>query len=167
MRKGFTLVETLVVIAILGVIILFAVPTLYRMLQNYYVKSAASQFAVQVRMTRNLAVTQKRDYRITVCSKDASSPPCSPNTYLIEYEDEGGSFITLPHVQKNIPNSIEILSGAIFLSGQATLEFDSRGKIKSTTVVATSPFLIDFQNVYTLQYRVAIDSIGSVKIEEV
>ena len=158
-RRGFTLMETLVVVAIIGVILLFAIPMLYRLLQSYYVKTAANQFAIQVRMARNLSVSQKVNYQIVIKSTTHGT---SPNTYSVQFAP-GGTFQVVPNLDTNIQDNIQILNTPIFSAGQATLTFDPRGKI-SAGIVST-PYLVEFQGPF-LRYRVTVDSMGAVQIEE-
>ncbi len=159
-RRGFSLMEALVVVAIIGVFLLFAIPTLYRMLQGYHVKTAANQFAIQVRMARNLSVSQKTDYQMVINDKSHLG---APNTYKLQYFP-AGIIQAVPNMDTDIADNVQILSTAIFAAGQATLLFDPRGRIKTANGAAT-PYLIEFQGPY-LRYRVTVDSIGAVQIEE-
>jgi len=158
-RRGFTLMETLVVVAIIGVLLLFAIPMLYRTLQSYYVKTAANQFAIQVRMARNLSVSQKVNYQIVINSKNHLS---DPNIYKIQFAPYG-TVQAVPNIDTDIAENVQILNTAIFGAGRATLTFDPRGRI--TTAFGATPYLIEFQGPY-LRYRVIVDSIGAVQIEE-
>jgi prepilin-type N-terminal cleavage/methylation domain-containing protein len=160
-RRGFTLMETLVVIAIIGVFLLFAIPMLYRMLQSYYVKTAANQFAIQVRMARNLSVSQKTNYQIVINSQTHGTP----NVYTVQYAP-GGTFQVVPNLDTDIPENVQIPNTAIFSAGQAILQFDPRGKISATSGGGGTPYRIEFQGPY-LRYRVTVDSIGAVQIEEI
>jgi len=162
MRRGFTLIEVLVVIALFGVMLIFAIPALYQMLQTYYVKMAASQMAIHIRMARNLAVSQKVNYHMTINSKDSGT---IPNTYSVLFESYTGTYLDVPRLETDIPEAVQILSTSIFTGGAATLEFDSRGRITSTT--GASPYTIDIQGANDRTYRLTVDKIGSVQIDEV
>jgi prepilin-type N-terminal cleavage/methylation domain-containing protein len=159
-KNGFTLLETLVVVAIVGVILLFAIPALYSMLQSYKVKATASQIAIQIRMARNLCVSQKTDYQVIIHSVDASS---SPNTYLIQNRP-GASYSTVPNLDTTVPASVKILSTGIFSGGIATLQFTPRGKVISA--LGTPPYLIEIEGVNQLRYQILIDPTGSVEVKE-
>jgi prepilin-type N-terminal cleavage/methylation domain-containing protein len=159
-RKGFSLLETLIVVAIFGVILLMAIPALYRMLQSYKVKTAANQIAIHVRLARNLCVTQKISYQLVLRSDSASS---KQNSYEI-LNKPVGTYVDLPNIDTAIPSGVKILSSSNFSSGIATLQFTSTGKISST--YGTSPYLIELEGATQLRYRVTIDPTGSVEVKE-
>ena len=163
LRKGFTLVEALVVLALLASMLLIFLPKLLWMLQTYYVKSAASQMAIHLRFARNESVTRKMDYRIVINNDQAS---LTPNTYLLEYDpQDDATFRPVPHVSTTLPPGVEILNSAVFSSGVATVWFDSRGGAKS--LVGSPPFSIDIRSVNGEIYRVQIQLTGAVQVTKV
>jgi prepilin-type N-terminal cleavage/methylation domain-containing protein len=159
-KNGFTLLETLVVVAIIGVILLFAIPALYSMLQSYKVKTTANQIAIQIRMARNLCVSQKMDYQAIIHSTDASS---TPNSYIIQNRP-GASYSIVPNLDTTIPPGVTILSTGIFSGGIATLQFTPRGKIVSA--LGAPPYLIEIEGLNRLRYQILIDPTGSVDVKE-
>ena len=159
-RNGFTLLETLVVVAIVGVVLLFAIPALYSILQSYKVKSTANQIAIQIRMARNLCVSQKTDYQVIINSMTASP---NPNTYVIQNRP-AGSFTDVLNLDTKIPAGVQILNTGILSGGSATLQMNPRGKIFCVT--GSIPYLIEIEGVNQLRYRILVDPTGSVEVKE-
>ena len=78
-ERGFSLMEALVVLALIGAMLAISIPLLGRFLRNYRLQTAASEFAVQLRFARNAAVKQKLKYRIVINENPT-------NTYRVEKE---------------------------------------------------------------------------------
>ncbi len=64
--RAFTLIETLVVLIIIGLIVLVAIPNFISFLQMYKFKSAMNQFIIDIRAARQLALTVNRPVKITL-----------------------------------------------------------------------------------------------------
>lgn len=160
MRKGFTLLESIIVVAIIGIILLFAIPALLTIYQTYKTKTAASQIAIHVRMARNLCVTQKIPYKVVIHSDTALS---NQNTYQVQNQPVS-TFQDIPYLDCAVPSGVKIRSTSIFSSGVATLQFNARGKISSTT--GSPPYLIELEGSNQVLYRVTIDPTGSVEVKE-
>jgi prepilin-type N-terminal cleavage/methylation domain-containing protein len=160
LRKGFTLLETVIVVAIIGIVLLLAIPALLGMFQSYKVKTAASQIAIHVRMARNLCVTQKVAYQVVIRSEDAFT---NQNTYVV-LNKPSFSYVPVPNLDTTFPSGVKIRSTSIFSSGVATLQFTPTGRIISST--GTSPYFIEIEGANQLQYRVTIDPTGSVEVRE-
>lgn len=72
-EQGFTLVEALVVLGIMGVLAGFAVIQSFGSMQSYKVNSAQDIVASQLRLTRQLAISERRDVEIQF--NTAANPP--------------------------------------------------------------------------------------------
>jgi prepilin-type N-terminal cleavage/methylation domain-containing protein len=166
-QKGYSLIELLVVLALIASMLLISLPRLFYILQTYYVKTAASHLAIQIRFARNESVTRKIDYRIVIYSKKAS---VRPNTYTIEYnpQGDGTSFEPVPGIATTLPLNIMILDSSIFTGGVATISFDSRGSAKATgTPPPNPPFQIDVASINGQRYRVQVEFTGAVQVNKV
>ena len=159
---GFTLVEALVVLLVIVALLLITIPALFRILQNYNLKTATTQLAIHLRLARNQCVTQKLKYRAIIRSKSAFS---GKNTYQIEYAPAGDStFVLLPHLDFRIPPGVEIQDSAIFTSGVATIDFNTRGG--ATSVTGTPPYDISLKSKNGLTYRIRIQLSGEVEVAQ-
>lgn len=79
-EKGFTLVEVLISIVILGVVIGVTTPSLARSLAKRKLSTAATQLKADIRYTRQIAITERRARAIKFYVYERSS---EPNVYEI------------------------------------------------------------------------------------
>jgi type IV fimbrial biogenesis protein FimT len=77
LNNGFTLVELMVTVAIVGIVAAIAAPSFQGMLNDTRSSSIANEFAASINLARSEAI--KRGKQVTVCKSDitASSPTCS------------------------------------------------------------------------------------------
>lgn len=80
--RGVTMIELMIVIAIIGIIAIITVPNLQVWLHRMRLNSAASQLMVTIQNTRKLAVTSQSRYCLTF-TPDSSSLNGNDSTYLI------------------------------------------------------------------------------------
>ena len=64
-QHGYSLVELLVVVAMLGVVMLVTLPALTQLMPQYRIRSAASEAAGAMRMVRQRAITTRTPWRIS------------------------------------------------------------------------------------------------------
>ena len=71
---GFTLLETMLSLAVLGILLVLAVPDFYPMLQRQRFENSASEIRALLEETQSLALTSQVSYRVglmpttTACS---------------------------------------------------------------------------------------------------
>ena len=64
-ERGYSLVELLVVVAVIGVVLLVTVPALLQLLPQYRIRSAASEASASIRMIRQRAITMRTPHRVS------------------------------------------------------------------------------------------------------
>jgi type II secretion system protein H len=67
-RKGFTLIEVIIVVVIMGAAIGLAVPSIGKSLGKMKLKSAVRKFSAVLRYTRQMAISRKKEYTVTILS---------------------------------------------------------------------------------------------------
>lgn len=156
-----SLLEILIVIALIGIMVAFGIPALYRFFQDYRVKTAATQIGTQIRLARNNCVSQKIQYRVIINNKNATT---NRNTYTVQ-NNKSGSFLPVDYLDFDLPGGINIENSAVFIGGVATITMDTRGGVSA--LAGSPPFFIDIKGITGLTYRITVQLTGAVKVEKV
>ena len=69
---GFTLLETMLSLAVLGILLVLAVPDFYPMLQRQRFENSASEIRALLEETQSLALTSQVSHRVGFDAKDHS-----------------------------------------------------------------------------------------------
>ena len=69
-RKGFTLIEVIIVVVIIGAAIGLAAPRIGKSLGKMRLKSAVRKFSAVLRYTRQMAISRKNEYAVTILSNE-------------------------------------------------------------------------------------------------
>lgn len=64
-QRGFSLTETLTVVAILGLVALVTVPAMVQLMPQYRIRSASSEAAAALRMIRQKAITTRTPWMVS------------------------------------------------------------------------------------------------------
>ncbi len=91
--RGFTLIEMLVIISVLGTIMAFAAPPMSRFMRTNRITGATNTLAGDLRYARSLASSQRRTYEFRVAPTSYSIVCVSPaRTILTRTLDHGVHF---------------------------------------------------------------------------
>jgi prepilin-type N-terminal cleavage/methylation domain-containing protein len=161
--NGFSLIELMVVIGIIGIILVFVVPNFTGMQRRLRARAAAMMIAQDLRQVRERALAQGGDYRFTFDNGinpkqyTITRPDGSSNTYTLAGSTGGnvwfgcgGTFAGNP-VEGSVPapgaNGIDFPN--------RTLVLDSRGGANRGVIYVTNG---------SLNYAVGINAIGKIKV---
>lgn len=93
--RGFTLLELMIVIAIMIALAVMALPSMRAFIPRYRLNAAAKDLAGAVQQARMMAIAHSREYRICMLTKDASAatsaPAASVGEYALSAYDDDGS----------------------------------------------------------------------------
>lgn len=121
---GITLIEMLVVLAILTAVLMIGMPALLSIMNAYALGTTAEQMAMHVRFARHSSVKEKQLHRVSL-RDDAHST--APNTYEVQ-EFDGSSWVTIEDYEFSMPEGILIKASTTYTSsGTGTINLDSRG----------------------------------------
>ena len=117
---GFSLVQILITLAVVGVLASFALPTTVNVLRNYRLTAAVSAATGAISATRYQAIMHAYPYNITFNSSNA--------TYQLASEPAGASSFT--SVGTAVP-----ISGVhdVTINQTTTLQFNANGTVSATT----------------------------------
>lgn len=144
--KGFTLVEMMVVIAILGILLTVVIPSFKSMIHNQRVKSASFELFTSLTLARSEAIKRNRDVTIT---------PTTTGSWESGWSIAEGSTI--------LRNQAAI-SGVAVSGAPASVTYKRTGRISNTTSPA---FQLDVSPADSTQIRcVKIELSGLPRISK-
>jgi type IV fimbrial biogenesis protein FimT len=151
--KGFTLVEMMVIVAVIGIIVTLMVPTYTQWNARTQLRQAVTEInsnlalARMAAMNRNLAVTvslRLSSSRVSISTADSSGAQVLPSQTM--YTHVTGVAATPPPTPSTDP---------------ITITFSPRGLRTSATGTATQ--LITLSNTYGVQYSIGVGQSGKAK----
>jgi Tfp pilus assembly protein FimT len=157
-QEGFTLLQTLIVIIIIGIISAIAVPNMTVMLKSYRLKSAANELASTIQLARVTAISQNANSVLNFNAGDQS--------YLAFSDTGDGGGTTNDGVQSGTEPTIKTVNISNAYKNQVTLAAPSFGN----TVVFSSQGTCNPNGSITLQssggesLQVILSTGGAVKI---
>lgn len=83
---GFTIIELMIVVGIIGILAVFAVPNLQALIPRYRLNRGAKEMAGVVQMARLMAISQGRDHRICMLSEDPDPTGTDPASNVGLYQ---------------------------------------------------------------------------------
>ncbi len=171
-QAGFTFIELMVTIAIIGVLAGAAIPTFSVWLPNYRLKSAAMDLYSNFQETKMMAVRANRThavefvpaqnlYRILDCGDDNSCASTGDNTTLrtirlSDYDAKGG--ITFGNGNATTPAGASFGDFVTYSSPDNTTTFNSRGMSNAGYVY--------LDNTKGTAYTIGTESSGFIKMRK-
>jgi type II secretion system protein H len=130
-KKGFTLVELIVVFVIIAVAAILMVPNIGGWLPNYRLRSATREIASTLRTAQMRAISNRVQYRVSFHLDDV----VKANRYVLQRDSGGGAFVNDQAVQ-TLPAGITI-SANLFPNERAVFNTDSTSSGGSITLQNT------------------------------
>jgi prepilin-type N-terminal cleavage/methylation domain-containing protein len=126
-RTGFSLVELMIVIALIGIVGMFSIPAFQRYATNANLKAAAREIMADISNTKQRAVEENLNvYRITFNT--------AANTYALSRTDTGVTLWT----KSPTSSGAGIRISAVNFSGGAVVSFQKRGTATAGSLTLTN-----------------------------
>jgi len=95
-RSGFTLLETVVVLALIGLSLIVALPSYSNFSSNQRVEAAAGVLASDLSVARQEAVTRRAPITVTFAAGDGRCAPTAADSYTLFHGSLALKWVCLP-----------------------------------------------------------------------
>lgn len=139
--RGFSLIEVLVVIGIMGILMIGSYPSIRNTLETRALESTARDIQSSMQTAKFQAVTTKLDHRLRFDNSQG------PWTFVIEREVTSGSWVRMPRIlPKTISSKLTVTLTLPDVPAVKTVVFDSVGMVSNfdttkNTILLQSPKL--------------------------
>lgn len=171
-EHGYSLVEALIALAIIGIISLVAVPNFIQFMRSGKIKTAVRQFSSDLRGARQLAVARNLQTRISFVTgpPPAGSPPSYRTTYTI-WQRRG----TAPWAQATVDgrgmpmDPVRELEESVYFDTTTFTDLDSDGKVdvlfrqNGMTASQGNIVLKTIHQIPKPQYQIEVTPAGAVR----
>lgn len=168
-NRGFTLLEVLVVLALLGVLLALAAPGLSNVRQKHQMQSQAEQLQAALMLSRSEALS--RQQRVTLCVREAGQDCASEGTWAqgwVVFVDDNDNAIRDKGEKVLLVQAA--LPAFLTLQGNATVDryvsYGPDGRSKSTTGAFQAGTLTLCGSGQAHVWRVVINAVGKPRLEK-
>lgn len=128
-KQGFSLIELIITLAVAAILLIFAVPGFYGMVQNNKIVTMANNFAAAINLARMESI--KRGIKISVCpAANAANSACGTAAqwaqgWIVFTDSDNNNAIDSPNDLLKVYEPLPL--GTTVTATSATISFDSSG----------------------------------------
>ena len=139
-QQGFTLIELMVTVSLVGILLAFAIPSLRDMVSNDRVTSNSNEFVTSLSLTRSEAV--KRGSRVTMCRSSNGTSCLGAGDWQVGWvifvdENNDGAFVAADILQIHDPLATSVTLPGVGVIG-SYVSFIGNGSAQKTDGTAQS-----------------------------
>lgn len=152
--RGWSLIELMVVVAIIGVIVKISLPSIQNTILAYRLSAAASSVAAAIQQTRYKAIQVGCKYTIAFTQ--------TSTTYQVQTQAISGTPPACASTFTNVGPAIPwTTGGGVRMTPSTTLQFDPGGIVTATT--GSLSFTLSNGNA-TANRTITVSGVGNVKV---
>lgn len=166
--RGFTLLEALVVLALLGTLVALAAPSLGELRQQHQMQSHAERLMGSILLARSQAL--QRQQRVTLCVRAANDVCASQGSWAqgwLVFVDANDN--ALRDAQEPLLQVLDGVPAFLKLEGNATVNryvsFGPEGRSQTTSGAFQAGTLTLCRPGHTAIWRVVINAVGKPRLE--
>ncbi len=149
---GFSLIEAMVVMVVLGIVLAAAIPNLSSSNKRHRIESAATALASRIQIARQRAVATRVPHRLVMDTGN--------RTYWTEQQDGESTWIRFPDEEYELPIAVEWSVRAGGEQSNTDVEFEGRG----TVLAEDAPLAVTFSNAQGDTFSLSLVRTGRVVV---
>ncbi len=151
-RSGFTLVETMVVVVLLGLLLAMAIPNFADSNRRRRTEGAANDLSTCLQLARQRTVASRIPFRVVL---DPGA-----RTFWTERSETDSTWVRDPDEEHALPNGVTWTPEAGGDQGNVDIEFEGRGTIRAED----APFTVVFTNAREDTFLLSLVRTGRVTV---
>jgi type IV fimbrial biogenesis protein FimT len=149
---GFTLVETMVVVVMLGLLLVVAIPNFANSNRRRRAEAAAEEISTTLQIARQRAIATRVPFRVVFDETE--------ETYWSERSANDSTWVRDPDEVHTLPTGVDWSPRAGGDLSNADVEFESRG----TVLTADAPFVVNFTNAQGDTFHLSLVRTGRLTV---
>ncbi|MBM3285842.1 MAG: hypothetical protein FJY88_00605 [Candidatus Eisenbacteria bacterium] len=149
---GFTLVETMVIVVVLGLLLAASIPDFADSNRRRRVEAATDQIATALQIARQRAIATRVPHRVVLDPENRA--------YWTERSQSDSTWVMDPDEIRTLPTAVNWSSSAGGDPENLDIEFESRG----TVLAEDAPFTAVFSNAHADTFAISLVRTGRLTI---
>lgn len=148
--RGFTLVELMITVAVIGILAVVAVPAMTDMINNSRLRGQSEEVTAALQLARSEAV--RRNQRITACAAGSGTTcAASATRFVVYWQDPGNAANTEMVREISMPGSVQVSGPVAGVQFRSTGLADSAQQLQVTVASDTRYVCVQISGVVSVK----------------